>query len=296
MLSMSRIDPRAELAFDVEIGPFCTIGPDVQIGRGTRLLGHVTLSGDVTIGEFNTIGPFVAIGEPPQDVSYKGTATRVEIGDHNVFREGVTIHRASEKEDGLTRIGHHNILGAGAHIAHDCQLGDWIRIAERTVLGGHVHVENGCELAEGAAVVHNVTLGGYSYLGTRSKATQDVPPYLLVDGCPSRVRCVNTARLRRLGFSDASVTALRELYKLLYRAKIGVRQAADGLRERGRLTPELQYLISFVEWQNEGRNGRARDRATADGPRPFRIAGAPRPKVVTPNPDPFEGTEAGVGV
>ncbi|MHC5539683.1 acyl-ACP--UDP-N-acetylglucosamine O-acyltransferase, partial [Singulisphaera rosea] len=256
MFSMSRIDPRAELAFDVEIGPFCTIGPGVQIGRGTRLMGHVALSGDVTIGEFNTIGAFVAIGEPPQDVSYQGAATRVEIGDHNVFCEGVTIHRASEKEDGLTRIGHHNYFGAGAHVAHDCRLGDRIRIAERTVLGGHVHVENGCEIAEGVAIVHNVTIGGYSFVRARSKATQDVPPYLLVDGCPSRVRCVNTSRLRQLGFPDESILALRELYKLLYRAKIGVRQAAAGLRERGRLTPELLYLIDFVEAQNEGRNGR----------------------------------------
>src|SRR3954468_15895417 len=110
------VDPRAEIADDVEIGPYCVLGPDVRVGRATRLISQVCLTGSTTVGEHNDISPFVVIGGDPQDVSYQGSATRVEIGDHNIIRENVTINRATEKEDGLTRIGSHCFLMAGAHV------------------------------------------------------------------------------------------------------------------------------------------------------------------------------------
>ena len=118
------------------------IGPDVTIGRGTRLIAHVCIHGITTLGEDNIIYPFVSIGGEPQDVSFRGSPTRVEIGDSNVIREGVTIHRGSEKEEGVTRIGSHNLLMVNVHVAHDCVLGDQIMIANNTILGGHTHVES----------------------------------------------------------------------------------------------------------------------------------------------------------
>ncbi|MGZ3433857.1 MAG: acyl-ACP--UDP-N-acetylglucosamine O-acyltransferase, partial [Isosphaeraceae bacterium] len=114
------IDPRADIADDVEIGPYCVIGPDVKIGRGTRLIAHVCLAGHTTLGENNVVHPFAVIGGEPQDYSYKGQPTRVEIGDNNVFREAVTIHRGSDKEAGLTRVGSNNYLMANVHLGHDC--------------------------------------------------------------------------------------------------------------------------------------------------------------------------------
>lgn len=261
--SMSQIDPRAELGFDVEIGPFCTIGPDVTIGRGTRLMSHVCITGEVTLGEFNTIGPFVALGQAPQDLSYKGTATRVEIGDHNVLHQGVTVHRGTEKEDGTTRIGSRNVLLAGVHVAHDCQLGDRITIAERTVLGGHVHVENDAQIAGGAAIHPKVTVGGYSLVGGQSKVTQDVPRYMLIEGHPARVRYLNKLGLRRHGFSEETIEALREAHRLLYRAKLGLKQTVEILGARGLLSAEVLHLIAFVEAQQAGKNGRARERGGA---------------------------------
>ena len=130
------IDPRAQIDEDVEIGPFCIVGPNVRIGSGTRLENNVTLMGNVAIGRCNHIYPNAVIGGEPQDISYRGSDTRVEIGDHNIIRECVTINRASEKEEGVTRIGSHNFLMACSHVAHDCQLGDHIVIANGTLLAG----------------------------------------------------------------------------------------------------------------------------------------------------------------
>jgi UDP-N-acetylglucosamine acyltransferase len=260
------VDPRAEIAFDVEIGPFCRIGPDVRIGEGTRLMSHVCLLGHVTLGRHNAIGPFACIGGEPQDIAYQGGSTSVEMGDHNVIGPGVTIHRGSERRDGITRIGSHNSFRASAHVAHDCQLGDRITIAEGTMLGGHVRVESDAGLARGVAVVHNVTVGRHSFVAGKSKATQDVPPYMLVGGYPARVRCVNSAWLRRRDFHEEAIAALREVNRMLYRANLNVRKVADILDSHGQLTDEVRHLIAFVEAQHAGKNGRALDRAAgADG-------------------------------
>ena len=253
------VDPRAELADDVEIGPYCVIGPEVRIGRGTRLTSNVCISGRVTIGEFNRIGPFVSIGDVPQDVSYRGTPTRVEIGDCNILGHGVTIHRASEKEDGITRIGSRNTLLASAHVAHDCKLGDDITLGEWTMLGGHVHVEDHAGFAVGVAIIHNVTIGAYSFVGMKSKATQDVPRYMRADGIPSKVRRVNASALRRKGIPKDAIAALEEAYRLIYLGKMRLPQAAELLRSHGQFTSEVQQLIEGIETQRRGKNGRARE-------------------------------------
>ncbi|AGA30282.1 acyl-(acyl-carrier-protein)--UDP-N-acetylglucosamine O-acyltransferase [Singulisphaera acidiphila DSM 18658] len=257
--SRACVDPRAELAVDVEIGPYCVIGPEVRIGRGTRLAANVCISGRVTIGEFNRIGPFVSIGDVPQDVSYRGSPTRVDIGDCNFLGNGVTIHRASEKEDGITRIGSRNTLLASSHVAHDCKLGDNITIGEWTMLGGHVHVEDHAGFAVGVAIIHNVTIGAYSFVGMKSKATQDVPRYMRADGIPSKVRRVNASALKRKGISKAAIAALEEAYRLIYLGKMRLPQAADLLRAHGQYTTEVQQLIEGIETQRRGKNGRARE-------------------------------------
>ncbi len=254
------VDPRADLADDVEVGPYCVIGPDVRIGRGTRLIGHVCLLGVTTLGEFNTISPFVVIGGDPQDLSYKNSPTRVEIGDYNIFREGVTVHRASEKEEGVTRIGSHNYLMATAHIAHDCQLGDRITIANGTMLGGHVHVEDHASLSGAVAVVHYCTIGGYCFIGGQTKITHDVPPFMLVDGNPSKVRCINIVGLKRNGVSAAGVDSLHEAHRLIYRAKMSLKHATEILESHGHMTDEVQRLVQFIEKQQSGKHGRSRER------------------------------------
>ena len=254
------VDPRAEIADDVEIGPYSVVGPDVKIGRGTRLLSHVCVYGHTTLGEFNTISPFVVLGGDPQDVSYQGTPTRVEIGDHNILRESVTVNRATEKEDGVTRLGSHNFLMAGAHVAHDCKLGDRITIANGSMLGGHVHVESHASVSGGVAVHHYVTIGSYSFVGGQSRIYHDVPRFMLVDGNPSKVRCINIVGLKRNGIGSEGIDSLHEAHRLIYRAKMSARHAAEILTAHGHLTPEVKSLLSFIEAQQEGKHGRGREK------------------------------------
>ena len=197
----SRVDPGARVARDTIIGPGCVIGPDVEIGRGTELVGHVCLLGAVRIGEFNKIGPFVAIGSEPQDLSYWGTATRVEIGDHNEIHERVTIHRGSEKEDGITRLGNHNHFHNGSHIAHDCKLADRITIGSLSMIGGHVHIQSDAYIAEKVGVHQFSTIGRHSYVAGQSKIVQDVPCYMRVGGNPSSVRGINGRVLLKSGLA-----------------------------------------------------------------------------------------------
>ncbi|WP_422927744.1 acyl-ACP--UDP-N-acetylglucosamine O-acyltransferase [Singulisphaera sp. PoT] len=253
------VDPRARIADDVFIGPFCVVGPDVSIGRGTRLSSHIWIMGSVTLGEFNDIGPFVAIGGDPQDTSYRGTATKIEIGDHNTIHQRVTIHLASEKEDGVTRIGSHNTLLTGAHIAHDCKLGDGITIGSNALLAGHVHIEDGAYLEEAVAVLPFVTIGGSSYVDGQSKVNQDVPPYLSVGGIPASVLGIND-RAHEPEPRDPEVDqALIQAYQLLFLERMPIGLAVEVLESHDQLTPEVLYLIKFVESQREGKRGRGRD-------------------------------------
>lgn len=257
------VDPAAEIADDVHIGPFSVVGPRVRIGRGTRLENSVTLMGDVTLGEENHLFPYAVIGAHPQDVSYRGTETRVVIGDNNVIREAVTINRATEKEDGVTRVGSGNYLMAGAHVAHDCKLGSHIKIANGSLLGGHVHIDDHATLSGAVAVHHFATVGAYSFIGGQSRVIHDVPPYMLVDGQPARPRCVNVVALKRAAFSDDAIRALSEAHRLMYRAKVGLQHVRELLTGGHLLHPAVVQLMNFLEQQQQGRHGRARERRRA---------------------------------
>ena len=261
--STAVVEPGAEIAADVRIGHGCVISGRSVIGRGTVLENNVTLMGDVRIGERNRIFPNCVIGGDPQDVSYRGTRTRVVIGDDNVIREGVTINRGSEKEDGETTVGHSNFLMACSHVAHDCQIGDSCILANGTLLGGHVRVHSHASLSGAVAVHHWVTIGGWSFVAGLSRVLHDVPPFMLCEGLPARPRCINVVALRRGGFSPESIAALSEAHRLLYRAKVGLEQAREILRSQGLLLPHVGPLMEFLSHQREGRHGRARERRRA---------------------------------
>ncbi|HUS37870.1 MAG: acyl-ACP--UDP-N-acetylglucosamine O-acyltransferase [Pirellulales bacterium] len=257
------IDPRADIDVDVQIGPFCVIGPDVRIGRGTRLISHVTLTGNVTIGRDNTIHPGAVIGGEPQDVSYQGSPTQVFVGDNNIIREGVTINRASEKEDGLTSIGSHNFLMANCHVAHDCRIGDHVVIANGSLLGGHVHIHDHASLSGCACVHHFTTIGSYAFVGGLSRVLHDVPPFILAEGQPTRPRCINIVSLKRNNFSAESIRCLAEAHRLIYRAKVGLDHAREIMRGNDQLLPCVNQLLTFVQNQQEGKHGRGRERRRA---------------------------------
>jgi len=253
------VDPEAELDDDVEIGPFCVVGPHVRIKSGTRLLSSVTVMGHVLIGSDNVIYPHVVIGGEPQDVSYAGSDTQVHIGDGNMIREGVTINRGSEKEDGITRIGNKNFLMACSHVAHDCKLGDHIIMANGSLLGGHVHIEDYASLSGAVAVHHYTSIGSYSFIGGLSRVLHDVPPFMLCEGAPARPRCINIVALKRHDFSPHVIDCLAEAHRLLYRAKVGLDPAREILRGNNQLVPQVNLLLEFIEGQQDGRHGRGRE-------------------------------------
>jgi UDP-N-acetylglucosamine acyltransferase len=257
------IHPRAEIDDDVEIGPFCVIGPNVRIGRGTKLENNVTLMGHVTIGERNHLFPGVVIGGDPQDLSYRGSDTQVILGDDNLIRESVTINRGTEKEDGITRVGNHTFLMACSHVAHDCKLGSHIVIANGTMLGGHVHVHDHASLSGGVAVHHYASIGSYSFVSGISRVLHDVPPFMLVEGHPARPRCINVVALKRNDFSAEVIDCLAEAHRLIYRAKVGLDHAREILRGNDQLVPQVNHLLSFIQSQQEGKHGRARERRRA---------------------------------
>lgn len=253
------VDPRAEIDHDVEIGPFCTVGPHVSIKSGTKLINSVTLMGHVSIGHDNVFYPNTVIGGEPQDVSYGGSDTRVEIGDGNTFREGVTINRATEKEDGITSVGDHNFLMANSHVAHDCKMGNRVIMANGSLLGGHVHVHDFASISGGVGVHHYTTIGSYSFVGGLSRVLHDVPPFMLCEGAPARPRCINIVALKRNNFATDEIDALAEAHRLLYRAKVGLESAREVLRGNDRIFPQVAHLLQFIEDQQQGRHGRGRE-------------------------------------
>ncbi|MCA9266558.1 MAG: acyl-ACP--UDP-N-acetylglucosamine O-acyltransferase [Planctomycetales bacterium] len=257
--STAVVDPRAELGDNVEIGPFCIVGPDVVIGPDTRLENNVTVKGRVTIGVGNHIHPGVVIGGEPQDISYKGTPTEVRVGNYNIIRESVTINRATEKEHGVTAVGSHCYFMACSHVAHDCYVGDHVILANNVMLGGHVHVHDHASVSGGVGVHHFATVGSYSFVAGISRVLHDVPPFMLVEGHPTRPRCINVVALKRNSFEPETIEALAHTHRLIYRAKVGLDHAREILRTHAQLCPHVNHLLSFIQNQQEGRHGRSRD-------------------------------------
>ncbi len=257
------VDPRAELDDDVRIGHHCVVGPHVRIGRGTRLENNVTLTGHTSIGRDNRFFPGCVIGAEPQDLSYQGSPTQVIIGDANVFRECVTVNRGTEKDEGITRVGHQCYFMANSHVAHDCIIEDRVIMANTVMLGGHVHVAHDATLSGGVAVHHYASIGCYAFVSGLSRVLQDVPPYMLAEGFPARARCVNVVALKRKNFTTPAIRAISEAHKLLYRSKVGVKHAREILQVEGNHLPELETLFNFIENSALGKHGRGRDRRSS---------------------------------
>lgn len=259
---LAHVDPRAELAENVEIGPFCIIGPDVSIGEGCILQGQVTITGHTSVGARNCFFPGAVIGGPPQDIGYSGSATRVEIGDDNIFREGVTVNRGADKEDGVTRVGHRNYLMGNGHVGHNCHVFNNVILCNGVLLAGHVHVHD-FAIVSGNSVVHQfATLGTGSFVSGGCRAPQDVPPYMLAAGSDKpEIVSVNVVGMRRRGISDSAIRLVQQAFKLLFREhkKLDEVRAAMIEKTSGSFPIELVTLLNFVEWSAKGKNGRGRE-------------------------------------
>jgi UDP-N-acetylglucosamine acyltransferase len=246
------IDPRAivavgaQLAADVEIGPFSVIGPEVVIGSGTRVASHVVITGPTRIGAHNHIFQFASIGDAPQDKKYAGEPTRTEIGDRNVIREFCTVHRGTVLDQGLTRIGNDNMLLAYSHVAHDCVLADHIVLSNYVALAGHVHLDDWAILSGYSGVHQFCKIGAHAFIANNTAVTRDVPPYVMAVGLPAAPHSVNTEGLKRRGFSSVQIRNIREAYRVLYRMDLPLAQALKKLQERAAAQPELKVFIDFI--------------------------------------------------
>ena len=246
------IDPDARLEPGVEVGPFAVIGAGVEIGSGTRIGPHAVIAGPTRIGRENRIFQFASVGEDPQDKKYGGEPTRLEIGDRNRIREFVTIHRGTVQDRGLTSIGSDNLFMAYTHVAHDCRIGDHAIMANAASLGGHVEIQDWAILG-GFTIVHQFCrIGAHGFCAMGSVLTKDVPPYVTVGGHPAEPHGINSEGLRRRGFSDEAIAAIKRAYRALYMAGLKLDEALERLRELAVTVPEVGPLADFVAERNRG--------------------------------------------
>lgn len=253
------VAPGAELGADVEIGPHSVVGPNVVIGDRTQIGPQVVIDGRTRIGEDNLIVAQASLGGPPQDLSYKGEPTELTIGDKNTIREFVTINRGTIKGGGITRVGSHCLLMACCHVAHDCDLADRIIMGNNVLLAGHVRVEEQANISGGAAAHHFVTVGAYAYVGGMTGMVHDVPPYMILEGHPSRVRGVNVVGLQRGGFREAEIEALRQAFRIIWRSGDPRRSTLEDLKTRAAGSPTLSHLIASLQNTEKGSKGRYRE-------------------------------------
>lgn len=246
------VDSRAELDRDVEVGPYSIIGPNVQIGRGTRVKSHVVIEGNTAIGQDNVIFQFATVGSIPQDLKYRGENSRLVIGDHNTIREFVSLNPGTTGGGMLTRVGSHNLLMMYCHIAHDCLLGDHNVIANGATLGGHVILED-YVIAGGLIGIHQfVKIGSGALIGAGSMVSKDVPPYCNAAGDRAKLKGLNIEGMRRRGFKKEQIDAIRKAYRIILQSGLTIKAALKKARKEFHESVEVERIVVFIENSTRG--------------------------------------------
>jgi len=246
------VSPDAHLAEGVEIGPYSIIDSDVHIGKNTIIGPHVVIKAHTDIGEGCRFFQFSSIGEVPQDLKFKGETTRVVIGNHNVIREFVTIHRATSNDIGVTMIGDHNLLMAYCYIAHNCKLGNRIIMSNAANLAGHVHVED-FAIISGMTGVHQFTrIGAHCIIGGASAVSKDIPPFVMAAGNIAKLYGLNMIGLKRRGFKEETINALKQAYKIIFRSSLLLSVAIERVRQEVDDIPEVNHFIEFIKLSQRG--------------------------------------------
>ena len=245
------VDPGAKIGKDVQIGAFSIIGAGVEIGNGTWIGPHVVINGPTRIGSENRIYQFSSLGEAPQHLGYKGEPTWLEIGDRNIIREYCTLNRGSAGGGGVTRLGHDNFIMAYCHLAHDCQVGNRTIFANGTSLAGHVRVEDQV-IFGGFSMIHQFCrVGAHAMTGISTVTFKDIPPYLLVAGNTAVPHGLNLRGLKRRNFSEQTIEALRQAYKLVYKSGLRLSEATEQLAQMA-ANPEVRHFLDFIKQSERG--------------------------------------------
>lgn len=251
--SAAVIGPEVEFADDVQVGPFAILEGPVKIGPGCVIEGHACLSGPLTLGRGNFVGYGAVLGKSPQSRSYMGDPTAVEIGDGNTFREYVTIHRGTVDGGGVTRVGNRNLLMIGSHLGHDSHVGDDCTLVNGALVAGHVRLDDQCILSGHAAVQQRVRIGRLAMLGGLGSTTKDIPPFVLQQG-HNCVSGLNLVGLRRAGFSAATIAALRETFRILYKEGRTQTSALERIEADLSHVAEVREFVAFVRESRYGIN------------------------------------------
>ena len=241
------VDARASVHPSVAIGPYAVIGPEVTIGAGSTVGAHCVIEGRTTIGQDNRIFQFASLGAIPQDKKYAGEPTELRIGDRNTIREFCTFNTGTVQDHGVTSVGNDNWIMAYVHIAHDCDVGSHTTLANNTTLAGHVQVGDWATVGGLTGVLQRMRIGAHTMVGFASHVGKDVPPFMVVDGNPLAVRGVNLVGLRRRGFSDQRIAAIREMHKLLYRQGLTLEQARTAIALLPAKMPEAAQDVALVD-------------------------------------------------
>ncbi|XID75651.1 acyl-ACP--UDP-N-acetylglucosamine O-acyltransferase [Alkanindiges sp. WGS2144] len=251
--STAIVDPTAQIADTVKIGAYSIVGPQVSIDEYTEIGSHVVIAGFTRIGKRNRIFQFASIGEISQDLKFKGEETWLEIGDDNIIRESCTLHRGTVQDQGLTRIGHHNLLMVNTHIAHDCIIGNDNIFANNVGIAGHVFVGNHIIVGGNSGVHQFCRIDSFSMIGGGSTILKDVPAYTMVSGNPAHAHGMNYEGMRRKGWDSNKINNLRKAFKIVYRENLTTVQAIEKLREELlEQTPEVQLLIDSLVGSKRG--------------------------------------------
>jgi UDP-N-acetylglucosamine acyltransferase len=240
------VEPGARIGTDVTIGPFCVIGSEVEIGEGAVLQAHVVVTGRTRLGARVKAYPFACLGTAPQDLKYRGEPSRLEVGDDTVIRENVTMNPGTEGGGMLTRVGSRCLIMVGAHVAHDCLIGDNVILVNNATLGGHVRIADNAILGGLCAVHQWVRIGEHAFVGGMSGVENDVIPFGTVLGNRASLGGLNLVGLRRAGYAREDVHALRNAYKLLFEGSEPLARRVDRVEETFGGSPLVARLVAFI--------------------------------------------------
>ncbi len=246
------VEPGARIGRDVVIGPYCVVGPEVEIGEGCRLASHVVLEGRTVLGPQNQVSSMAAIGCVPQDLKYAGEPGRVVVGARNRIREFVTISRGTAAGGGLTSIGDDNLLMAYTHIAHDCRVGSRTIFANGATLAGHVDVGDDATIGAFSGVHQFCRVARHAFIGGYSVVTQDALPWVMTVGNRATTHGINLVGLKRKGYPPETIEAIKRCYAILFRSKLLLAEAMERVeRELGHVE-EVRYFLEFVRTSRRG--------------------------------------------
>jgi len=241
------VDPSAKLGTNVQIGPYCVVGEGVELGNGVVIGSHSIVGGRAVLGQGCRVSPFVSIGEPPQDIKYRDEPSSVTIGPNCVIRENVTIHRGTETGKMMTRVGANCFLMVGAHIAHDCNIGDDVTLVNGVTLGGHVAVGDGAIVGGLSAVHQFVRIGAYSFVGGMSGVAADLIPFGMAVGNRANLSGLNIVGLKRKGFPREQIHELRQAYRMLFSSEGTLKERLEDVDSMFSKNPLAKQIIDFIK-------------------------------------------------